>query len=346
MRNKKSWMAAILSTALLFGGSFTLTTKAYADDDSEIVTVKPPVNIQHIVSDWRSQLLSKSYAITNTDRDYLEFHDALADGQTLAVASGLSSKEFSNKMTTMAEYTLDQVSQAFTISNEQMNTLRMELYKEIESAATVPGYTGAAGEKSFDFNAVLQQRLEQIKTVALGLSNEEFIDIKNRLDEGQPIAVAARINEADLINSLANPVLQKIEEAVNRKWISSEEGSKLANQAMTTIGSTVKKTDLHQASKFNTARFLKEHLQSVVTAAYLVSSNDDLDFQNMQQAYKAGATLTQLTGLSVGELASRIVKLWEPELAELPENARNDVLQQALNLVTQSVSVSSPLKGQ
>jgi hypothetical protein len=289
MRNKKSWMAAILSTTLLFSGSLTVTPKAYADDDSEIVIVKPPMDIQHIVSDWRSRLLSNSYAVTNAERDYLEFYAALADGQTLAVASGLSSKEFSNKLRTMAEHTLDQVSQTYTISNEQMNTLRMELYKEIQSAATVPGYTGAAGEKSFDFNAVLQQRLEQIQSVAFGLLDEEFIDIKNRLDEDQPIAVTARINEADLIDSLAKPVLQKIEEAVNRKLINSEEGSKLADQAMASIGSTVKKTDSYQASKFNTARFLKDHLQTVVTAAYLVSSDDDLDFQDMQQAYKAGA---------------------------------------------------------
>ncbi|WP_248927649.1 hypothetical protein [Paenibacillus hamazuiensis] len=340
MRKKKPWVAAIVSAALLFNGGLALTPKAYADDDGPVFTkVKAPLDTKLFISDWMKGIATKTYALT-VDKEYIDFQDALSAGQSLADASGIGTSELNEKLRMLAQNDINQALQSYTLTGEQLEKLRSELYADIQTAVSTPGYAKTSMKGSFDFNTLLQNRLAEVKSVAVGLSQEETADIETRLEAGESLAGAARVNESDLVNVLVTPLLQSIGDAVATGLISKEEGDKLSDRAASSIKSAVTSPDKTQATTSSdsaSSAWLKNHLQSLVSDAYTVATKDDLIYPEMKEAYEAGASLAQLTGLSDSELVSRIVKLWENDLADLPENTRSDALQQAAKAVAEAV---------
>ncbi|WP_248927629.1 hypothetical protein [Paenibacillus hamazuiensis] len=354
MRNQKAWMAALLSTTLLFSGAALSAPKAYADDDDSLpvfTKAKPALDTKRFVSEWMSDIFTKAVAFAGTDKDYADIRDALAAGSTLAEATGLGS-ELSQKLLVLADSGLSQVSQNYSVSAEQLDTLRTELYNEIQAAVSTPGYVAEVEKGKFDFSSLLGQRLAEAKSIAVGMSDEEPIDIEDALSGGQSLLGAAQVDKASLVSALAAPVLDEIEAAVNAKRISAEEGSKLTDKTLSSIESAIAApggvqaaaasssvtASVYAPAKFNASAFIRQHLRSIASDAYLVAEKDDLEFDELKRSYLDGVPLTQLTDLPAYTLATRILKLWEPELADLPEATRSDVLEQALRSISEAVS--------
>jgi hypothetical protein len=346
MKIKKPWMTAILSAAVLFSGAVALTPKAFADDDSPIVSrVKAPFDGQRFIANKLSSIVMDTATIA--DKDYTEVQDSLYAGQTLIQASGLGGSVLAGRLQGFINQDLSLALQNYTATEEQLTKLKSDLYSAIQKAISTPGYHSSSVKESFNYNALLNLHIKQLEAATAAISKEDYIDIKERLLQGSSLAKAALLNESSLTESLLSPIAQEIDKAVQTNLLTVDEGSKLKDQARGTLFAAVSASGGAAAvnnAKFDTAAFLKAHVESIAAAAYLVTHNEDLDYSDLQKAYAAGASLTHITGVSADELASRISKLWEHDLNAVDSSwtaqDQNYFQQQAIQAIKTAVTTA------
>ncbi|NHN29671.1 hypothetical protein [Paenibacillus agricola] len=311
MKIKKPWMAAILSMALLFNGAAALTPTTFADDeDLPIFTkVKAPFDGQRFMTDWLGRIIIHTAAIA--DKDYIDIQDALQAGQTLTQASGLNGAFLDGQLQGILAADLNLYLQNYTATPEYLANLKADLNNAIQKAISTPGYITPGTKGQFNYKALIDFHINQLKINAAYLSEEDYIDINDRLLQGSTLAQAASLNENELLEALLRPILQEIDIAVKQGQLASIDGSKFKDQARVTIFSAISTPGSFDITKAVTKTFLQTRLNSILTDAYLVTNNEDLEFMDMKSSYKNGASLTQITGIPAMELTTKIMELWK-----------------------------------
>ncbi|SFL22730.1 hypothetical protein SAMN03159341_104122 [Paenibacillus sp. 1_12] len=348
MKNRKPWMAAILSTALLFSGALTLAPKAFADDDesSFIERVKAPLDRQQYITDRLNNLMNM--AITFSDKDSMDIHDALLHGQTLAQATGLDNALLSSKLRASIDQDLSNTLQNYTVTNEQLDTLKSDLYNGIQVALSTPGYQSPVVKNSFSYDAIMDKYMKELESDAAVLSEEDYIDIRDRLLQGSSLANATHLDQQLLTNALLRPIVQEIDSAAQGNLLTTEEAADLKDRAKQSIASAVSTpysiNNTANGSKSDVDAFINKHLETIFNDTYLVVDTEDLDYEDLKNAYVQGGSLSQLTGSSADELAARIWILWVNDTDYIDSNwsaqERSLFQQQATTAIKKAVTAA------
>ncbi|WP_240418780.1 hypothetical protein [Paenibacillus periandrae] len=347
MNNRKPWMAAILSTALLFSGALTLAPKAFADDDDypAIERVKAPLDRQQYITDRLNKLINMT--ISFSEKESTDIYDALLHGQNLAQASGLDSSLLAAKLGASIDQDLANTLQNYTVTNEQLIALKSDLYNGIQIAISTPGYKSPSDQNRFNYGALMDKYISQLKADALILSEEDYMDIQDRLIQGGSLVEATRLNQQFLTNALITPIVQDIDKAAQENLLTASEAADLKVQANKTIASAISTpyNDHNQNnSKLDIQAFINKHLASIFNDAYLVVNTDDLEYNELKNAYKQGGSLTSLTATSADELASRILNLWSSDMQAVSDHLSaqdsTDFLQKVTDAIKAAVNAA------
>ncbi|MEK3724493.1 hypothetical protein [Paenibacillus sp. FSL H8-0034] len=323
MKNRKPWMAAILSTALLFSGALSLAPKAFADDDDYpvIERVKAPLDRQQYITDRLNKLITMTVAFS--DKDYVDVQDALLNGQSLAQASSMDSSLLGEKLRAWIDQDLSSTLQNYSITNEQLAELKSDLYNSIQVALSTPGYQVASVKGGFNYDALMNTFMKQLENKAAAISDEDYVDVHDRVLKGSSLAEATLLDQSFLRDALASPILQELDKAVAANLLTADEAAKLKDQANNSILSAVSLSngiDVKKESTFDTQALISKHLASIFNDAFLVTNTEDLEYNELKSAYNQGGSLTSLTATSTDELAARILNLWNNDMQAVSDN--------------------------
>ncbi|TBL75336.1 hypothetical protein [Paenibacillus thalictri] len=313
-KNSKKWMVGVLSAALLFSGAAALTPKAFADDDwPAYIKVKTALNEQQFIADWMKYIVANTATIADQDMEYIS--QRIAGGESLAQASGVSTEVLAQNLIDLARQSITDASNDYIISADQANKLQLDLNAEIRKAIGASGYKGFQTSDVFNYSTFMKQYLSGVKAAAFGNSSREYEDFINDLDGGMGLAAAAGINESAFINELLVPVTQKIDDAVQANVLTASEGDDLKDQARSAITAAVQAPGgSYDDSAMATEDFLNNKLQSIVSSAFMVTDNGDLDYIDVIDAYRNGGSLAQILHTPATELAQRVLTMWETDL--------------------------------
>ncbi|MCR8631446.1 hypothetical protein [Paenibacillus radicis (ex Xue et al. 2023)] len=316
-RRKTQFMVGMLSAALLFNGTMALTPSVYADDDDAVVIVKAPLDSNKILTDWMRLMVVNTSGVAN--KDLSDILDALASGQTLSQASGLNGN-LSSELFKLADQTVANAANNFAASVDELDNLSKEMKSKTLEVLSIPGYRGGS-LKAFDFKAVLQSRMSSLNSAAITLSEDDNIDVQDRLQNGATLVQATRLDSAQLVKGLQQPIYQQLEQAEAEGTISSEQASTYKEEALQAIrtgietpgGITV--TVQQVQSNFDGAALLKKREKSIIQDISLFTA--EYDANELNEALSSGLKLSQISGISTYELMVNLKGLWGKDIEEV-----------------------------
>ncbi|NOU95480.1 hypothetical protein GC093_19940 [Paenibacillus sp. LMG 31456] len=346
MKRNKQLMVGVLSAALLFNGTMALTPSAFADDDDAVVIVKAPLDSNKILTDWVRLIVVNTSGVAS--KDLSDVLDGLAAGQTLSQASGLDGN-LSTELFKLADQTVANAASNYSGNSDEFDNLSKEIKNKTTEILSIPGYNGN-NLKSFDFKAVLQDRMSSLNSAATSLSEDENIDVIDRLQNGATLLQATRLDSTELINRLQHPIVQLLEQAETNGAISSEQASKYKEEALQAIrtgietpgGITVKVEQAGSGSGFDGAALLKKRGESLIQDISLFTA--EYDAIELKDALNSGVKLFQTSGLSSSELIANLKGLWGKDIEEAYQNGqisdkqKEELLNQASNDIQSAIN--------
>ncbi|MDF2964412.1 MAG: hypothetical protein K0S39_6147 [Paenibacillus sp.] len=321
MKRKKQIMVGILSAALLFNGSVALTPAAYADDDEAVIIVKPRLDSKQVLTDWLDTLIITASAVA--DKDLSDIQDALASGQTLVQASGINGLKLSEGLFRLIDQTTANAASSYTATVDEINSLNAEIRSKTLEVLSVPGYAGNESSQ-FNFDAVLHDYLQSLTSASAALSEEDYIDILDRLKEGGTLVQAARLSEAQLVEHLMQPLNQQIMQAKASGVISTEDAAACLEKAEQAVRSGIQTpggfVESHGTvrTNFDGKALLEKRAASIVEDVSLLTA--EYDANELKDALEHGMNLHEAAGLSAEELISNLEMLWGNDIEEAYRN--------------------------
>lgn len=253
-------------------------------------------------------------AITYSDDDDDEIRNRLERGETLLQATRMQQHELLDKLLAPVHREIEYARSMGWLSAEDAEAKKAEARKAVAEAISTPGGSKTA---VFDFNTVLSNRLANLTMEAIAYSDDDDEDVKDRLENGETLVRATRMQQSELLDRLIAPVKKKISSAADFGAITAEEAAEYTAQARKAISEAITTPggiNSSSSSALDAQAFLNEKLGDIVLEAYAVADNDDIDLSDLREGYAAGESLISLTGLSSEELASRIADQWKSDL--------------------------------
>ncbi|MDF2959596.1 MAG: hypothetical protein K0S39_1331 [Paenibacillus sp.] len=373
--NNKQWMTVILSSSLVFTGSFTLTTNAFAENtngnnlntsqyqssslrdnkqsrarlavqtdkankvqDFDFETL---LNERISTLDWAASLL--------TGEESEDIRDRLNSGQTIAMATLKNASELLPELLKPVVIQITKAQKSGVISKEEASQYEYQARNSILNALNSP--IGGLPEvkvtkrERFSFDALLNERLKNLDSSASLLTGEESEDIRNRLNSGQTIAQATLRNASELLPELLKPIADEIAIAQKSGVISSEEASQYEQQARNSILNALNSpVEIKSVvSSFDGDAFLEQRHADIVNDIYLVTIKDDLKFYEVKEVFENKGNLSSLTGLSNSSLILLITQLWNHDIdnaynmGQLTEKDRDVLKQKASEMISAAI---------
>lgn len=292
-RTQKTLAAAILSAALAYNGIVALSPKAYADEAAR----SNSAYLTEVVNKKLGSLLILAVAIS--DEDYEEIEHRLGQGQTLVEASRVNKEELLNHIMDSVREALRRDAELGHIASDEAASLAEQAEPIIEEEITKPGGAQAG---SFDFDALLNDCLSTLQLAATAYSDEDDDDIRNRLEQGETLAHATRMQPSELLENLLAPVYQEIERARVLGQLTAEDAEAKKTEARNAVSKAITTPGGSSTAVFDFNAVLSDRLATLGIAAIAYSDDEDVKYRLEQ-----GETLVQATRLQQNELLDRLM---------------------------------------
>lgn len=246
---------------------------------------------------------------------------AMQAGQSLAEAAGLSADALSDQLDSQLFADLDNAVQSGKLLAADAEARKTEGAKAIREAVSTPSYDKADTAWMDRFGAQLVARkLDSAERLAAVLSSKDYSDVLEALAQGQTLADATGISEADLAEQLGSPIRQAIDAA----WLNGSLSRQAADQWKTKADEALNRLIRGEApagSPQADAAIAQGSTRNIVKTS---ASYAGLAYEDLKQAVASGQTLVQATGLTEEELLGTLKAEADSYIAEAALSGRLD----------------------
>lgn len=294
-RKNKALVAAIISAAIACNGFVALSPKAYADEAANASSAY----LTEVVNKKLGSLVLLAYAYSDEEYDMIE--SRLNQGESLVQASRTHKDTLLSQILDSIKQELALDADTGRIASDQVATLVEQAKPIIEEAITKPGGTQAT---TFNFEELLNERLSTLQLAAMTYSDEDDDEVRNRLERGETLLQATRMQQHELLDKLLAPVNQEIEHARAMGWLTTEDADAKKTEARKIVAEAISTPGGSKTAAFNFNSVLNNRLASLTMEAIAYSDDDDED---VKDRLEQGESLARATRMQQSELLDRLI---------------------------------------
>ncbi|MFC5450537.1 hypothetical protein [Paenibacillus aestuarii] len=215
-----------LAAALLFTGSALTSGKAFADEAVTATASLQADSFANQLINYHLSILAKD-AAQATGQDEDDIRDALATGQTLPEATGISSADMLADLTPILTFDLHKAFSYGLISSDEVQAGETAVADQLNSALAAKGNLLPTADSNAILAHLVMSRLDNIVRDTANYARKDQNDVKEDLRQGKSLVQsAARLDPGELKDDLLNLLKQDLQFEVNMNGASQADANR------------------------------------------------------------------------------------------------------------------------
>jgi hypothetical protein len=280
----------------------TTANQIQASDPNKAVSDSAGDFASMVLNKWLSNLDVNTAAVSGKDGS--EVSNSIANGATLAEASGLESSELATKLTDLFGQEMAYEVRTGVLSEKEAANLNQQLSNQIPGLVTSAwNGTGFITFLHNDGSDIIKYRLNRIVSDASALSEKSSIEVRRTLRDGHSLAEATGLDSATLFDYLTAKMNEDLDSAVKSGKLATDVLDKAKKTGAEKVGAIVNT----KGYDVETTAWMEKYGQTLVnnkldSIIEYTSIYANKDYSDVITALEAGQNLVSASGMAYSDL--------------------------------------------